>query len=519
MSVLPDTWLDCTLGDVINYGATKKAEPSEIPDEAWVLELEDIEKNTSKILQRLTFRQRQSKSSKNQFLAGDVLYGKLRPYLNKVVRADQDGYCTTEIIPIRPTEIVEGAYLFYWLKTPTFIDYVTSVSHGLNMPRLGTAAGKQAPFVLAPLPEQKRIAGKLDAVLARIDDCRSHLDQIPAILKRFRQSVLAAATSGRLAEEWRVVQSGHENEWPTVSVASVAETVFDGPFGSHLKTADYSEDGVRVVRLENIGSLQFLSDKKTYIPEEKYADLYRHTLQGGDVLFSSFVDEEVRVCIFPSNLETKSINKADVFCIRTKSTVCDSRFLAIRLACRTTYMALREQVHGATRPRINLKQLRSFEFQLPALDEQIEIVRRVESLLAWADRIEARYSTARSQIERFTPSLLAKAYRGELVPQEPNDGLASTLLERVRATTHGKEKQKNKSRKAPMTKPSIDSVKAIIQKMPQVRFSFDELSNQVSADYETTKNIVFALLSESDPLLRQVFDKEAQAMCFEKVLR
>ena len=197
MSALPNSWLNCKLGDVINYGTTQKAEPTEIPNDAWVLELEDIEKDTSKILQRLTFKQRQSKSTKSHFETGDILYGKLRPYLNKVVRADQDGYCTTEIIPLKPSEMVEGSYLFHWLKTPTFIDYVTSVSHGLNMPRLGTDAGKQAPFVLAPLPEQKRIADKLDAVLARVDACRDRLDHIPAILKRFRQSVLAAATSGK----------------------------------------------------------------------------------------------------------------------------------------------------------------------------------------------------------------------------------------------------------------------------------------------------------------------------------
>jgi type I restriction enzyme S subunit len=115
-------------GDVVSYGSTQKAEPSEIPSDAWVLELEDIEKNTSRILQRVTFGQRKSKSTENRFLAGDILYGKLRPYLNKVVRADEDGYCTTEIIPLKPPHGIVAGYLFYWLKTPAFLDYVTSVS-------------------------------------------------------------------------------------------------------------------------------------------------------------------------------------------------------------------------------------------------------------------------------------------------------------------------------------------------------------------------------------------------------
>jgi len=95
MSELPESWISCELGDVVDYGKTLKIEPEDIPEDAWILELEDIEKDTSPILQRLEFRDRKSKSTKNQFRKGDVLYGKLRPYLNIVVRADDDGYSTT----------------------------------------------------------------------------------------------------------------------------------------------------------------------------------------------------------------------------------------------------------------------------------------------------------------------------------------------------------------------------------------------------------------------------------------
>jgi type I restriction enzyme S subunit len=201
---LPEGWQSCALGDVVDYGKTQKAEPSEISAKSWILELEDIEKDTSRLLSRVTFAERKSKSTKNRFQTGDVLYGKLRPYLNKILIADEPGYCTTEIIPLRANGILENRYLFYWIKHPTFLDYVTAVSHGLNMPRLGTEAGKAAPFILAPLAEQKRIADKLEAVLGRVDACRARLDCVPALLKRFRQSVLAAATTGKLTEEWRM---------------------------------------------------------------------------------------------------------------------------------------------------------------------------------------------------------------------------------------------------------------------------------------------------------------------------
>jgi len=205
---LPVGWQRCLLGDVVDYGKTQKAEPAAISDDSWVLELEDIEKDSSRLLSRLSFAERQSKSTKNAFNKGDVLYGKLRPYLNKVLLADGPGYCSTEIIPLPSGEVMAPGYLFHWLKSPEFLGYTEEVSHGINMPRLGTEAGRKAPFVLAPLNEQHRIAAKLDTTLASVDACRQRLDGVAAILKRFRQAVLSAATSGELTREWREERGG-----------------------------------------------------------------------------------------------------------------------------------------------------------------------------------------------------------------------------------------------------------------------------------------------------------------------
>jgi len=203
LAELPQGWLHTNLGSVVDYGKAGKAEPNSINDDTWVLELEDIERDSSTILQRLYFRDRQSKSTKNKFKKGDVLYGKLRPYLNKVVVADADGVCTTEIIPLSGGENLNNVYLFYWLKHPEFLAYVNEVGYGVNMPRLGTKDGIAAPFVLAPLAEQQQIAAKLDELLAQVDTLKTRLDNLPKILKRFRQSVLADAVSGKLTEDFR----------------------------------------------------------------------------------------------------------------------------------------------------------------------------------------------------------------------------------------------------------------------------------------------------------------------------
>lgn len=324
---------------------------------------------------------------------------------------------------------LESRFVYYYLR---FIRPVAeSQATGTTFKELSGAAAARLPFVVAPLNEQERIADKLDALVARVDACRERLDRVPAILKRFRQAVLAAATSGKLTEEWR--EEANAGIWSAVSVEQIAEQVFDGPFGSHLKSKDYSETGVRVVRLENIGWLKFITDKRTFIPVQKYHLLQRHTLRADDILLSSFLSEQVRVCLLPVELSENAINKADCFCIRLDRKKCSPQFVAMQLASRSTFIALDEQVHGATRPRINLGQLKAFILELPPLIEQDEIVRRVETLFAYADRIEARYAAARAQVERLTPALLAKAFHGELVPQDPNHEPASVLLERIRA--------------------------------------------------------------------------------------
>jgi type I restriction enzyme S subunit len=186
------------------------------------------------------------------------------------------------------------------------------------------------------------------------------------------------------------------------------------------------------VRLENIAPLRFIEDKRTYIAEEKFQALARHTLLADDVLFSSFVDEEVRVCLLPPELSGKAINKADCFCIRVDSSRCHPRFLALKLASRSTFSALDEVIHGATRPRINLGQLRAIAFHLPSIDEQTEIVQRVDSLFSVATAIESRLTAARAKVDRLTPALLAKAFTGELVPQDSDEEPAANMLARIR---------------------------------------------------------------------------------------
>ena len=429
---LPASWLAVTLGQVVNYGVTEKAEPEEITPETWVLELEDVERDSSRVLQRVTFSERRSKSTKNRFSRGDVLYGKLRPYLNKVVYADASGVCTTEIVPIKPGPALTGRYLFHWLRHPEFLRYVTEVSHGVNMPRLGTEAGIKAPFVLAPLREQQRIADKLDTVLARVDACRDHLARVDPLLKRFRQSVLAAATSGRLSEDWR--QSAGQL-LSTVAFEMLLSprpgALKRGPFGSSIKKAFFVPQGYKVYEQKNA-----IQDDETlgnyFLDQTKFDELEDFAVSPGDFIVSC-AGTIGRISRLSESAAKGVINQA-LMRIRIDERVVSPRYFRLLFEAPWFQAAILEKTQGSAMQNMAaVKVIRQVPVSLPSPAEQAEVVRRVETLFAFADRLEARLAQAQTAVDRLTPSLLAKAFRGELVPQDPADEPAAELLKRLSA--------------------------------------------------------------------------------------
>lgn len=166
---LPETWKICCLGELCDYGVCINVNTEDIPEDAWILDLEDIEKDTGTVLKKVTKAQRNSVSTKHKFHSGQVLYSKLRPYLNKVVLSDADGYCTSEILPLEFKKCVLPEYARYYLMSSTFIAYANHCSYGVKMPRLGTTDGKKAIFSLPPLSEQKRIVETIDLYFMQLN--------------------------------------------------------------------------------------------------------------------------------------------------------------------------------------------------------------------------------------------------------------------------------------------------------------------------------------------------------------
>ncbi|ELL2165442.1 restriction endonuclease subunit S [Salmonella enterica] len=481
---LPEGWVDTQLGNIVDYGKATKRVLSDVNDDTWVLELEDIEKESSKLLSTIRASERPFKSTKNSFKRGDVLYGKLRPYLNKIIIAKEDGVCTTEIIPLCAEPSCCNKYIFYWLKSSTFQGYVNDVSYGVNMPRLGTADGLEAPLRLAPLAEQKIIAEKLDTLLAQIDSTKARLEQIPQILKRFRQAVLAAAVSGNLTAEWRMNNNSNiveeeiekvknkliakkiikkdliyskldrkypiPSDWLYVKLQSIATKITDGehktpkrePAGQLLISARNIQDGyLKLSDVDYVGDAEFQKLRNRCDPDS------------GDVLISCS-GSIGRVCLVDEN--SKYVMVRSVALIKLMQDFVINKYMMYLLQSPLLQKEIEENSKSTAQANLFLGPIKNLGIPLPPVPEQAEIVRRVEQLFAYADTIEKQVNSALTRVNSLTQSILAKAFRGELTAQwrteNPSlisgENSAAALLEKIkaeRAASGGKKTSRKKA--------------------------------------------------------------------------
>lgn len=488
---LPEGWVDTQLGNIVDYGKATKKVLSDVNDDTWVLELEDIEKESSKLLSTIRAGERPFKSTKNSFKKGDVLYGKLRPYLNKIIIAEEDGVCTTEIIPLNAEPSCCNKYIFYWLKSSTFLGYVNDVSYGVNMPRLGTADGLKAPLRLAPLAEQKIIAEKLDTLLAQVDSTKARLEKIPRILKRFRQTVLDAAVTGRLTQNWQsahlhtgldVIKTDLANKtklyelepWLKNKKSSLESNIdrdyiFELPsnwsFTSWGKVSEWitygftrpmpkTENGIKLLTAKDIINFSVLIESGNYTSNDAFYKLSeKDKPKNGDLLITK--DGSIgRAALVKTNLSF-CINQSVAVCwLRTTSM--NKAFLEIVANSTFTQNFIKDKSQGMAIQHLSIIDYAKCPLPVPPLPEQAEIVRRVEQLFAYADTIEKQVNSALARINSLTQSVLAKAFRGELTAQwraeNPDlisgENSAAALLEKIkaeRAASGGKKASRKKN--------------------------------------------------------------------------
>ena len=198
---VPSSWVWTTLGEISNYGECNNVSVDSITDDDWVLELEDLEKDTAKIIQTLSISKRSIKGVRHRFNKGDILYSKLRTYLNKVLVAPQSGYCTTEIMPFNSYCNVSSYYLNHVLRSAYFLDYTQQCGYGVKMPRLSTTDACNGMIPLPPLAEQKRIVKEIEHWFSLIDVIESGKEDLQATIKQAKSKILDLAIHGKLVPQ------------------------------------------------------------------------------------------------------------------------------------------------------------------------------------------------------------------------------------------------------------------------------------------------------------------------------
>jgi type I restriction enzyme, S subunit len=300
---------------------------------------------------------------------------------------------------------------------------------------------EQITLRVPPKAEQTRIVASLDKLLATIDVSQRRLTVVSSILKRFRQSVLAAACSGRLTSGWRV--NRQNCQWEDLIIADVIK---EKPRNGYSANPVLHQTPYKVLTLTATTSGRF-DGKHFKFFDKKISKESSHWLQPGDILIQrGNTIEYVGVSAIYTGTSGEFIYPDLMMRIRANSRV-RTKFLYYALSWEDTREYLRERATGTAgnMPKINQETLMGTPIKLPSVDEQDEIIRRVDRLLALADRIQARYEAAKMKVDRLPQSTLARAFRGELVPTEaelaeregrPHES-ADQLLQRIRTAKPG----------------------------------------------------------------------------------
>lgn len=339
------------------------------------------------------------------FKNGDVLFAKITPCMENgkgcIVKNLCNGYGagSTELVVLRPNnEAVLAEWLYYFLSQKQFR---LQCQHHMT----GSAGQKRVPpkylgMCEIPVPtidEQKRIVSRIEELFSQLDSGVETLKTVKRQLEVYRQAVLKDA--------YECIEN-------YVSLHSLSDRIFDGPFGSNLKTADYVSEGVRVVRLENLKDGWFDDSKQSFITEEKYATISNHTVYPSDLIMSTFIADSIKVCQMPSYIKY-AVNKADCVGIRLKGNI-SPQYVMYYLITEDAYNQIAKQVHGATRPRVNTKQIKAVQIPICDTARQCQVVQMIESRLSVCDSIEKTVDTVLQQAEAMRQSILKRAFEGRL---------------------------------------------------------------------------------------------------------
>ncbi|MCO0077409.1 restriction endonuclease subunit S [Escherichia coli] len=433
-------WQICQLGDVltlINGRAYKKEEM--LTEGVPILRIQNLNGGNKWFYSNLELQEDKYCYKNNLLYAWSATFG---PYWSKW---DHKLIYHYHIWKIETSPALNKQFAYYALLNIT--EALKASAHGVAMPHI-TKAGMEAwEIQLPPISEQKIIAEKLDTLLAQVESTKARLEQIPQILKRFRQAVLGAAVSGKLTEDWR--DNSSLSGW------------IEGKLGEFIKKPSYGtssksnkEGLIPVLRMGNLQGGKL--DWTDLVYTSDTIEIEKYKLEYNDVLFNRTNSPELvgKTAIYKS--EQPAIYAGyliRVQCLPDLNPDYLNYHLNSILGRQYCYSVKSD---GVSQSNINAQKLIAYPITVPPLPEQHEIVRRVEQLFAYADTIEKQVNNALARVNNLTQSILAKAFRGELTAQwraeNPElisgENSAAALLEKIkaeRAASGGKKASRKKS--------------------------------------------------------------------------
>jgi len=387
----PESWRLVELGEVCEL-PKRHVQPSEFSKHDYYVGLEHIEGDRGRILTYESVAKANLKSSKFPFDESCVLYGKLRPYLNKVALPDRDGLCSTDILPLRPDqELLLKEFLFYFLRTRFFVETATSKSTGANLPRITPSSLVRIAVPLPSLDVQRRVVG----ILQLVDRLRNKRDQANKLTNKVIESIFLKMFGD---------PATNPKGWPVQKLGSVCSKVTDG---THI-TPKYVVSGVPFLSVKDVrnGYLDF-SDTK-FISQQEHQDLTRRNKpEFGDVLYTkvgsvgiaALVNERRDFSIFVSVALLKPIVE-----------IVDPKFLTAMLNTRYVRSQASRRVKGIGVPDLHLVEIKDFDIIVPSLQDQKRFVRAVDRV----EKMRSHQEESTQRINELFHSLMDKAFRGEL---------------------------------------------------------------------------------------------------------
>ena len=384
---------------------------------------------------------------------------------------------------------ISNWFLFYYLQAKK--EEIVSLGVGGAQPNISQTILRQIPIPLPPLAEQARIVAALDGLMARVRSAQEQLATVPKLLKRFRQSVLSAAVSGQLTEDWRVENPDVEDDpvlsylkdldvydsegikfpipdsWTVARSNSIFEFVTSGSRGW---AQYYSDEGAIFIRITNLdyNTLQIdLSENKLqHVSPPKNAEGTRTRVRKNDVLIS-ITGEVGMIGIVKEGIGEAYINQ-HIALARPIQGI-EVNYLGISLSAQNGGIAqVKEMAKGATKAGLTLSDIRNLAIPIPPLIEQKEIVKRVNDLLVLANRLQKGYEVTKAQLDMMPAGILAKAFAGELTEQDPTDEPAQVLLERIWAERL-RQQQEPKIKKAIIEKTGRKQRKKMTEKLQPIK--------------------------------------------------